>query len=512
MTMPSAAAGSILVAGLGPGDENRLTLGVLNRLRSAEALYLRTARLPVARFLEAEGIRFESFDGLYERHGTFGETYRAIVDELFARAASGVRVVYAVPGHPRVAEATVRMLLDEAPSRGVPVAVEGGESFLDEAFLRLGFDPVEGFQLLDAADVKPERLQPDQHTVIAQVYDRLTASDVKLALMEVYPDDYPVTLASALGIPGEERIETIPLYELDRRDDFGNMSLVYLRADGDERLKNRKFERLHEIVRILRSPEGCPWDREQTHRSIRKNLIEETCEVLETIDDDDPDAMREELGDLLLQVMLHSQMEEEAGTFTVWDVIAGLNEKLVRRHPHVFGDRSADSAEEALQNWEAMKAAEKKESGRSDGGEPPSLLSGIPRDLTALLTALKLQKKAASVGFDWTRPEDVLAKVEEEINEIRQLMDKTGAIPEEERREHLAGEIGDLLFAAVNAARFAGADPEEALARANRKFIARFRHIEKRLREAGKTFADTDLAEMDGWWEEAKRLQESRPD
>src|SRR5690606_17403089 len=298
----------------------------------------------------------------------------AIVDELFARAASGVRVVYAVPGHPRVAEATVRMLLDEAPSRGVPVAVEGGESFLDEAFLRLGFDPVEGFQLLDAADVKPERLQPDQHTVIAQVYDRLTASDVKLALMEVYPDDYPVTLASALGIPGEERIETIPLYELDRRDDFGNMSLVYLRADGDERLKNRKFERLHEIVRILRSPEGCPWDREQTHRSIRKNLIEETCEVLETIDDDDPDAMREELGDLLLQVMLHSQMEEEAGTFTVWDVIAGLNEKLVRRHPHVFGDRSADSAEEALQNWEAMKAAEKKESGRSDGGEPPSLL------------------------------------------------------------------------------------------------------------------------------------------
>jgi tetrapyrrole methylase family protein/MazG family protein len=503
MPTQSAVAGSIHVAGLGPGDESRLTLGVLKRLRSAEALYVRTARHPVVRYLESEGIRFETFDALYEKHDTFEATYRAIADTLFELAKTGVHVVYAVPGHPRVAEATVKRLIDESAARGVPVTVEGGESFLDEAFLRLGFDPVEGFQLLDAANVTAERLQPDLHTVISQVYDRFTASDVKLALMDVYPDNYPVVLAAALGVPGEERIETVPLYELDRRDDFGNLSLVYLPADRDERLVNRKFERLHDIVRILRSPEGCPWDREQTHRSIRKNLIEETCEVLETIDDDDPEAMCEELGDLLLQIMLHSQMEEEAGTFTVWDVIAGLNDKLIRRHPHVFGDRSANNAEEALQTWQDMKAREKKNAVR------PSVLSGIPRDLSALLTAYKLQKKAAEVGFDWSRAEDVLAKVEEEINEIRQLMISAGErdeSPEEERRERLAGEIGDLLFAAVNAARFANVDPEDALARTNRKFIARFRHIERRLREAGKTFKDTNLEEMDGWWEEAKRL------
>lgn len=504
MAKHASGAGSIHVVGLGSGDASRLTLGVLDRLKEAETLYLRTAHHPVVRFLEKEGIRYAAFDALYERHATFEETYRAIADALFARAAAGERVVYGVPGHPRVAEATVGLLFAEGPARGIPVTAEGGESFLDEAFLRLGFDPIEGFQLLDAANLKAERLQPDLHTVIAQVYDRFTASDVKLALMDVYPHDYPVTLATALGVPGEERIEQIPLFELDRRDDFGNLSLLYVPADRDERLLNRKFERLHDIVRILRSPDGCPWDREQTHRSIRKNLIEETYEVLEAIDDDDPEAMCEELGDLLLQIMLHSQMEEEAGTFTVWDVIRGLNEKLIRRHPHVFGDRSAGSAEEALQTWQDMKAREKKAAGR------PSRLSGVPRDLPALPAAYKLQKKAAEVGFDWTEAEDVLAKVEEEITEIRQLMRAEGDMPEEERRERLAGEIGDLLFAAVNAARFAKADPEEALARTNRKFVARFRHIEERLKAAGKTFADTNLAEMDAWWEEAKRLEPGR--
>lgn len=541
MSTQAAPAGSIHIVGLGPGDESRLTLGVLDKLRSAGkagqpgttgtpettmtpatpamdgtanpagpggtsatpgALYLRTAAHPVVRFLQAEGIRFHTFDALYEQHDSFGDTYRAIADTLLARAKAGEHVVYAVPGHPRVAEAAVQHLLREGPAQGIPVTAEGGESFLDEVFLRLDFDPIEGFQLLDASELKPQLLRPQIHTVIAQVYDRFTASDVKLALMEVYPDDYPVTLATALGVPGEERIETVPLFELDRRDDYGNLSLIYIRADNDPSLVNRTFERLHEIVAILRSPEGCPWDREQTHASIRKNLIEETYEVLETIDDDDPEAMCEELGDLLLQIMLHSQMEEEVGTFTVRDVIGGLNDKLIRRHPHVFGDRSAQSAEDALQTWQDMKAKEKK------AAERPSQLSGVPRDLPALLTAWKLQKKAAEVGFDWPDAGQVLAKVEEEINEVRQLFEKRDGdgLSETERRERLSGEIGDLLFAAVNAARFAKADPEEALARTNRKFVARFRHIEQRLAEAGKTFKDTDLDEMDRWWEEAKRL------
>ena len=245
-------------------------------------------------------------------------------------------IVYAVPGHPMVAEATVRLLRERCPGENVTLTVLGGESFLDEAFVRLGFDPIEGFQLLDAAELRASVIQPQLHTLIGQVYDMITASEVKLALMELYPDDYPVIVGHALGVEGEEAIQQMPLFELDRIDGYGNLSLIYVPRSDDSNLRQRTFARLHEIVGILRSPEGCPWDREQTHESIRKNLIEETYEVLETIDEDDPEHMQEELGDLLLQIMLHSQMEEELGTFTVYDVIQALNDKLIFRHPHVL--------------------------------------------------------------------------------------------------------------------------------------------------------------------------------
>lgn len=502
-------AGTITIVGLGSGDEQQLTIGVWRTLKSAERLFLRTDRHPVADWLKAEGIRFETFDRLYEAHADFESAYAAMIERLLAESRSG-DLVYAVPGHPMVAEATVRRLREMAEGGDGPsVRLLGGESFLDQAFIRLGFDPIEGFQFLDAAGIAPQSLRPSLHTIIGQVYDRNTASDVKLALMEVYPDEYPVVVAHDLGIAGSERIQRLPLYELDRIDDYGNRSLVWVPRSDDDRLRFRFFERLHETVRILRSPEGCPWDREQTHASLRKHLIEETYEVLEAIDDDDPEAMCEELGDLLLQVMLHAQIEEETGTFTVWDVIAGLNEKLIRRHPHVFGERKADNADEALRTWQSIKAEEKrgKAAASPDGDKAASRLDGIPRDLPAVLAAYKLQKKAAEVGFDWNRAGDVLAKVEEEINEIRQLVETDKARPAGHGAENLAEELGDLLFAAVNAARFLQVDPEAALASANRKFIRRFQHIERRLEASGRTFAETDLDEMEKWWQEAKAAE-----
>jgi len=515
-------AGTITIVGLGSGNENQLTIGAWRALKSAPRVFLRTERHPAAEWLRAEGIRFESFDSIYERHSSFGDVYEAIAGRLLDEGRKG-DIVYAVPGHPMVAEETVRRLLavrsgneeadgkdgrETSGNRDVPdVVLIGGVSFLDEAFARLGFDPIEGFQLLDAETISPQAIRPRLHTVIGQVYDRRTASDVKLALMEIYPDDYPVVVAHDLGIAGAERIRRLPLYELDRTDDFGDRSLVWVPRSDDERLTYRFFERLHETVRILRSPEGCPWDREQTHKSLRKHLIEEAYEVLEAIDDDDPDAMREELGDLLLQVMLHAQMEEETGTFNVWDVVAGLNEKLIRRHPHVFGEVKAANADEALKTWQAMKAEEKRSKtadGKAEENGAASLLDGVPRGLPALLAAYKLQKKAAEAGFDWNRIADVLDKVEEEINEIKQLAAANGQAAAAAEREALEEELGDLLFAAVNAARFLNIDPESALAAANRKFIRRFRHIERRLRESGRTFAETDLQEMEAWWQEAK--------
>ncbi|GIP24829.1 nucleoside triphosphate pyrophosphohydrolase [Paenibacillus sp. J22TS3] len=498
---------SITVMGLGSGDPDRLTVGHLRRLQQAGHRYVRTKDHPVVGWLEETGVTFTSFDEVYESKDDFPSVYEEIAERLIHAAKElpgGTEMIYAVPGHPMVAESTVKLLRERCGKEGIGLEIAGGESFLDEAFARLGFDPIEGFQLLDASELSASLVEPRVHTLIGQVYDVFTASDVKLSLMEIYPDDYPVTVGHALGVDGQEKILQVPLHELDRVEGYGNLSLIYIPRDDSESLRQRSFERLHEIVAILRSPEGCPWDREQTHQSIRKNLIEETYEVIETIDEDDPDHMQEELGDLLLQIMLHSQMEEETGMFTVYDVIGNLNEKLIFRHPHVFGEMSAEDAEQALNNWEGMKAEEKRKKGIAP--EEQSALSGVPRDLPALMKAYKLQKKASKVGFDWDSVEGAFGKIDEELAELKQAV-REGHEPSDQMLE-----LGDVLFTVVNAARFIGADPEEALSLVNRKFTRRFQYVEQKLKEAGKTFKDSSLEEMDHWWDEAKGLEHAGKD
>lgn len=489
--------GSIVVVGLGSGDENQLTLGVWKRLKASRTVYLRTADHPVTAWLDEEGIAYRTFDALYEEQASFSEVYEAIAVHLLQEAAeTGSEIVYAVPGHPMVAEATTQLLREACPHGGIELTIVGGESFLDQAFTRLGFDPIDGFVLLDATSLEAHKPQPRLHTLIGQVYDTFTASEVKLFLMDTYPDDYEVVVGHQLGVQGRERIERVPLYELDRLEGYGNLSLIWVPRSEDDELRKRSFDRLHEIVEILRSPEGCPWDREQTHTSIRKNLIEETYEVLETIDDDDPDAMCEELGDLLLQILLHAQMEAEAGAFDVYDVLEELHAKLIRRHPHVFGERAAQDAEEALKHWNAMKLEEKRAKGIDTGRQ--SALAGVPRDLPGLMKAYKLQKKAAQVGFDWKEAEDVYAKIEEELVELRQAS-----------AEEQTDELGDLLFAVVNLSRFLKVDPEEALASTNRKFVQRFSYIEQQLSAQGKNLEQSNLEEMEVLWQEAKKLSKS---
>ncbi|GLI10259.1 MazG family protein [Paenibacillus tyrfis] len=493
----------ITVVGLGTGDENQLTLGVWRKLEAAGArggaIFLRTREHPMVAMLDHHNLRYETFDAVYEAHEGFDAVYEQIASQLIerAKAANSGEVLYAVPGHPMVAERTVQLLRERCPAEGVLLTLMGGESFLDQAFLRLGFDPIEGFQLLDGTSLTASGLNPQLHTLIGQVYDVYTASDVKLTLMELYPDDYPVVVGHSLGVAGEERVREVPLYELDRVEGYGNLSLVWVPRTDREDVRSRTFTRLHEIVAILRSPEGCPWDREQTHQSLRKNLIEEAYEVLETIDEDDPDHMREELGDLLLQIMLHSQIEAEDGMFTVFDVIRELNEKLVRRHPHVFGTAQAEDADEALGNWQQIKEEEKRKKGINPDELP--LLSGVPRELPGLMKAYKLQKKAASVGFDWGTKEEVLPVVESELAEVKEAIERFGKAEQQE-------ELGDLLFAVVNLARFLKVDPEEAMADANRKFFERFGYIEAQLRLKGKSFDQTDLQEMESLWQEAKKV------
>ncbi|MBP2002710.1 tetrapyrrole methylase family protein/MazG family protein [Paenibacillus shirakamiensis] len=493
---------TITVVGLGSGDPDRLTLGNLKKLQQASMVYVRTIEHPVVTWLQEEhNITFTSFDHVYEAKDNFPAVYEEIT-RLLVEKAEGLtsgELIYAVPGHPMVAESTVKLLQQFCKDKEIELNIVGGESFLDEAFARLGFDPIEGFQLLDASGLKPGLVEPRLHTLIGQVYDAFTASDVKLSLMEIYPADYVVTVGHALGVAGQEKIEQIPLYDLDRVEGYGNLSVIYVPKDERDDLRNTSFERLHEIVTILRSPEGCPWDREQTHQSIRKNLIEETYEVLETIDEDDPAHMQEELGDLLLQIMLHAQMEEEIGMFSVYDVIGSLNEKLLFRHPHVFGDITAPDAESALNNWEAMKAEEK----RKKGIEPEKLsaLSGVPRDIPALMKAYKIQKKAAKVGFDWDHIDDAFKKMDEEVAELKE------AVREGHTQDDQVLELGDVLFTVVNISRFIGADPEEALTRVIRKFTSRFEYIEQQLLAAGKTMNESNLEEMDRFWDEAKQVE-----
>jgi len=254
------------------------------------------------------------------------------------------------------------------------------------------------------------------------------------------------------------------------------------------------FWKVVEIMAILRGEGGCPWDREQTRESLKPYLIEETYEVLEAIDQGDPEKLKEELGDLLLQVVFHAQMAREQGEFDISQVLEGLAEKLIRRHPHVFGQTQVKDSQEVLENWEVIKGKEKNHQ---------SALSGVPPHLPALLQAMRIQEKAARVGFDWSEVKEVWEKVDEEWKEFKDACQRGD-------REAMAWELGDLFFALVNLARFLGLDPEDALRQCNRRFMERFSHIENRLKEKGLSFQSVNLEIMDAFWEEAKSSEKRR--
>lgn len=485
--------GKITIVGLGSGTEEQLSLGVYKILKNSEYLFLRTKVHPVVSFLEKERIDYKTFDFLYDTLTEYEQVYKEITSLLIGQARLGSSIVYAVPGHPMVAEKSVQYLLKDGRDSNIEVEIIGGESFLDTFFSRLNIDPIEGFVFLNGENISRTDINPTKNTIIGQVYDSWVASDVKLTLMEVYTNDMPIWIVSNLGISGKEVIKKVPLYELDHHpEDFHHLSSLYLPKTSDEKVYERTFNRLFEIVQILRGPEGCPWDRDQTHQSIRKNLIEEAYELAETIDEMDLDHMIEELGDVLLQVMLHSQIADDEGYFDINDVIQQLNQKLVRRHPHVFGDENAEEAEEALKHWHKIKQQEK---GESKQIYFDSVLDGIPKDLPAISKAYKLQKKAANVGFDWSDIEDVYSKIQEEIREIK-------AADKDNQKE----EIGDLIFAVVNLARFMKIDPEEALAKTNLKITKRFHYIEKKLKEEQISIEDASLEIMERFWIEAKEI------
>lgn len=479
---------TITVIGLGAGDKEQLPLGIYRQLTCKDKpIYVRTLDHPVLDELQNDGLSFESFDDVYEKQTQFQGVYETIVEKL-VQAAQEADLVYVVPGHPMLAERTVQLLIEKRDHGQIQLDIQGGQSFLDATFTALEIDPIEGFQFLDATDLHREQMQLVNHTILCQVYDSMIASEVKLTLLEDLTPDYPVTIVTAAG-SSEEQVITVPLEELDRNVEVNNLTSVYIPPVPKEKL-NHQFFRLREVIRILRGPNGCPWDRKQTHESLRKYLIEEAYEFIDAVNRQDDEHMVEELGDVLLQVMLHSQIGEDEGFFSIDDVIVSVTDKMIRRHPHVFEHVTVNDAEEVLTNWEAIKQEEK-------GGKPSSILDAVPGSFPALLQAEELQKKAAKVGFDWDSADLVIEKVKEEWQEFQEAREQGDQVEMEK-------EFGDWLFAIANLARHYKLNSENALQRTNQKFRTRLSAMEKSALEKGRSLNDYDLDALEELWVQAK--------
>jgi tetrapyrrole methylase family protein / MazG family protein len=473
---------SITIVGLGPGDPELLTRRAWRVLAESKEVYLRTARHPGVESLPQTV--YHNFDDWYDRAQDFDSLYREIAEEIVKLGERSEGVVYAVPGHPLVGEMTVTLIAARAKERAVPVTIVDGLSFVEPTLAALKLDGLDGLQLQDAVDVARmhhPQLDPDIPAILAQVYSRTVASDVKLTLANQYPDDHPVILVHGAGTADEE-LEHVALYEMDHSPKIGHLTSLYVPPLSQP----GSFERFQETIAHLRAPEGCPWDRKQTHQSLREYLLEEAYEVLEALDADDPDKLCEELGDLMLQIVLHSQIAVEAGEFHMADVLAHVNAKMIERHPHVWGNVQVSSAEEVVSNWDQIKRQS-----RDDNGKPRSILEGVPKAFPALAQAQAYQSRAARVGFDWAEVQDVVTKLQEEIKELQD------ARSEDERRS----EFGDVLFSVVNLARWFNIDPEAALRETNRKFERRFQYIEQ---HAGRDLKELSLQEMDDLWNAAK--------
>lgn len=487
----------ITLLGLGPGDPNQLTREAWDVLSSAKEIYLRTKQHPTVLGLPS-ALKIHSFDDLYEDGESFDEVYAAITKKILELGRRDEGVIYAVPGHPFVAEATCPEIARLARDAGLSLRIVEALSFLEPTFSALGLDPYPRLTLFDALTLGGAHVPafaPDAPALIAQIYSRLIASEVKSTLTAIFPDEHRVKFVHAAGTK-DQLAEELALYEIDRSEHIGLLTSLYVPSLGE----GTSFESFQEIVAHLRAPDGCPWDKEQTHESLRKHLLEESYEVISAIDSGDFHAMREEFGDLLLQIMLNAQIASEEGQFTVNDVVKGIYDKIIRRHPHVFGDVKVDGVDGVLKNWEKLKETERRERALSAGEgkrEEKGLLDGVPVALPALSQAQEYQDRAARVGFDWPEIEGVLDKIAEEILEVKQA----------ETDFQLADEIGDLFFVLVNLARWKNVDAESALRGTNMKFRKRFGYVEQNARQQGRKLSDMKLEEMDALWNEAKRKE-----
>ncbi len=508
MTTPTA----ITILGLGPGRYDDLTLQAYILLdqaaRDGQTVYFRTLIHPTVEPIQQTlpNLRIESFDFLYDESADWDSLYQQIAEKVCSLASQS-SVIYAVPGHPLVGEASVQLVVQMAGERGLSSSIVAGLSFLEPVFSAIELDPLaKSTQILDATNLAAlghdeiaGKIIPTAPLLVAQLYNRRLASAVKLALGEIYPDEWRVKLVRFASVGTDEIIAgngqaviEMPLYELDRNHFANHLSTLYV-PPVDELTALRVPETLRYItMRLRRDPDGCPWDRQQTHASLIRYVIEETYEVVEAIEKNDMEGLSEELGDLLLQVYLHSEIARQHEEFSLSDVYEHVTAKLIRRHPHVFGQAEVDNAGQVVQNWEVIKRQERAAAGKDVKAE--SVLDGVPPALPALMVAQEYQKRAARLSFDYKNIQQVLAKLDEELRELQEA-----TTPAEQ-----LDEMGDVLFIAARLARALNVDAEEALRHANRKFRRRFQALEQLIRDTGSSSTGYTLEQWLELWRKAK--------
>jgi len=476
-------SGGITLLGLGPGDSRLLTREAWDWMKEIDVLYLRTKMHPTVSSLP-EHLKIISFDDIYKAEESFEAVYSAIVEEILELGKAPKGVTYAVPGHPFVAEATCPDIAKQAKEEGITLRVIDGLSFLEPTIRVLGMDLFPNLVLVDALALSMRQtpgFPPSSPALVAQIYSKAVASQVKLTLMAAYPDEHPVKLVHGAGTT-EENVEELPLYAIDQGERLGLLSSLYIPPLS----QNTSFESFQEVVARLRAPDGCPWDREQTHTSLRPYLLEEAYETLDALDRDDMKDLQEELGDLLLQILLHAQIASEMGDFNIHHVLHGIGSKLIRRHPHVFSDVQVEDVSGVIQTWEAIKAEERQENGEPD---KQGLLDGVPQALPALLQAEEIIERVRRVDFTLL---DEMGNKET----IRKLLNQVKDIETDQQIEV----FGELLLAITSLAHNLDISAETALRETLARYRAQFGNMEAQMLAKGQSLAALSQKEKEDLW------------
>lgn len=485
---------TIQIIGLGTKGLNDLTVKAYNALTENVPTFIRTKNHPIINELEMlknsiqeksneEIFEVQYFDDYFEKYESFEDVYDNIIKKIVELSQKYAKINYCTAGSPFHGDIVAKKLIEEYGSQ-INIITVDGISFLDRCIKLSNAMEYKSVLILDSLEIDEFSFDVNSLNIITQVDNKDIASLLKLKLMEIYPDDIEVIKVNVL----EENSKKIPLYLLDQEKKYGFSTYFCILPIDKMKKAVYNIDNLSRTMKILRSPDGCPWDRGQDHVSIRQNLIEEAYEVVDAIDNDDVDNLVEELGDVLLQVVFHSEIASEDGYFNLNDVVSNVCKKLYFRHPHVFSENKAKDSEDALRHWEESKQKEKNIKSYTEN------LKNVPKALSPLSRSYKIQKRASDVGFDWDDINGAIEKVKEELFEFLDEIKSDNFNRAEE-------EFGDLLFAMVNIARFMKINPDIALNRTINKFINRFEFIEK---NAEKDLKEMTLQQMDELWEKSK--------